>query len=195
MLLFAFALIAAPPVQTGDIVLHTSHTKQAIAVAWATKSIYTHTGVVVVENGKPYVYEAVSTVKKTPLEKWIARGDALAIKRYPNLDDKQRAKIASAAKKHLGKRYDLSFAPGEDKLYCSEYVRAVFKGAGLDVGAVEQVRNLDVDNPIVKQLVQTRWKKHPVCRGQKSMEDCWPRLLSMDIVTPASLARDDRLIS
>jgi hypothetical protein len=189
---------ALAAVRTGDIVLHTSHSKQAVAIAWATKSVYTHTGIVVVENGKPYVYEAVSKVRKTPLDRWIARGDALKVLRHPDVaaSPTKQARIARAARTHVGKPYDLSFSPGADRLYCSEYVHAVFARAGVDVGKVQHVRDLDVDNPIVKQLVDARWRAHPVCRANKSrtLADCWPRLLSMEIVTPASIADDDRLV-
>jgi len=32
-------------------------------------------GVVVVRDGKPTVFEAIATVRYTPLERWAARGD------------------------------------------------------------------------------------------------------------------------
>ena len=59
----------------GDIVFHTSRSAQSLAIQLATKSPYSHMGIVYLRDGKPFVFEAVQPVKLTPLTEWIARGE------------------------------------------------------------------------------------------------------------------------
>jgi hypothetical protein len=66
-----------PKYRDGDIIFHTSQSSQSEALRRAMKSPYTHMGVIFIENGTPVVYEAVGPVKRTPLEEWIRRGQAL----------------------------------------------------------------------------------------------------------------------
>ena len=55
----------------GDIVFHTSRSAQSQAIQLATKSPYSHMGIVYLRDGKPFVLEAVQPVKLTPLDEWI----------------------------------------------------------------------------------------------------------------------------
>ncbi|HZF99362.1 MAG TPA: YiiX/YebB-like N1pC/P60 family cysteine hydrolase, partial [Chitinophagales bacterium] len=78
------------PVQThalrdGDIVFNTSNSTQSRAIQYATKSSYSHCGIVFFENGKPFVYEAVQPVSKTPLSEWTT--NHYVAKRLKNADD------------------------------------------------------------------------------------------------------------
>ena len=61
-------------IENGDIVFQRSRSGQAEAIAAATRSEFTHVGVVFITNGRPFVYEAVQPVKRTPLDEWIKRG-------------------------------------------------------------------------------------------------------------------------
>ncbi len=64
-----------PAVQDGDIIFHTSQSSQSIDIQRATGSSYSHMGLILFRNGKPYVFEAISTVRYTPFARWIARGN------------------------------------------------------------------------------------------------------------------------
>lgn len=55
--------------QTGDIVFQISRSSQSKAIQLATHSAYSHTGMVVIRNKKPYVFEAIGPVVYTPLQK------------------------------------------------------------------------------------------------------------------------------
>lgn len=55
--------------QTGDIVFQISRSSQSKAIQLATHSAYSHTGMVVISNKKPYVFEAIGPVVYTPLQK------------------------------------------------------------------------------------------------------------------------------
>lgn len=71
--LFGFQNPAYEP-QNGDIIFQTSRSSQSEAIQRATGSKYSHMGIVYVLDGEPRVFEAVSTVRSTPLATWIKRG-------------------------------------------------------------------------------------------------------------------------
>src|SRR5574343_1610526 len=60
--------------QNGDIIFQTSESQQCEAVRIATNSKFSHCGIIFIEDGKTYVYEAVQPVKMTLLEDWISQG-------------------------------------------------------------------------------------------------------------------------
>src|SRR5262245_816721 len=72
----------------GDVVFQTSRSAQSVAVQLATKSPYSHMGIVYLSDGKPFVFEAVQPVKLTPLDAWIERGEDghFVAKRLKNAD-------------------------------------------------------------------------------------------------------------
>ena len=74
-LTFASSAWAAPAVSDGDIIFHTSRSAQSAAIQRATHSPYSHVGIVFHRDGKPFVFEAIATVRYTALADWIARGD------------------------------------------------------------------------------------------------------------------------
>jgi len=73
--LAAVAAAAEPPLRDGDIVFQTSRSSQIVAIQQATRSPYSHMGVVFLRDGAPVVFEAVATVRYTPLGAWTARGE------------------------------------------------------------------------------------------------------------------------
>ena len=58
-------------VQNGDIIFIQNPSGQGKAIQLATKSKYTHVGIIFVENGKPMVYHAVEPVSVNTLEEFI----------------------------------------------------------------------------------------------------------------------------
>jgi len=108
----------------GDIVFQTSKSKQAPLVALATRSAYTHCGIIVFKGDQPYVLEASTVVKCTPYREWVERGvGKVCHKRrvFKNKDIKIRYK------QYLGKSYDLQFKFNNGKYYCSELVYEIYK--------------------------------------------------------------------
>ena len=108
--------------QEGDVVFQISQSKQSPKVALATGSQWTHCGVIVMKNDKPYVLEASSVVKLTPWDEWKQRGKSgiTSMKRYSD----EPLKISY--KKYLGKSYDLAFKFDNGKWYCSELVYDIY---------------------------------------------------------------------
>lgn len=113
-----------PKVQEGDVIFHMSTSSQSPLIAIATTSPLTHCGVVVMKGNEPYVLEASSTLKTTPLRTFIKRGrcGAYWIKRPKSGIDK------SIRYHHLlGRSYDLAFSFDNNKYYCSELVYDIYK--------------------------------------------------------------------
>ena len=95
--------------QNGDIIFQTSKSKQSKAIQLATKSKYTHVGIIYKKGKDFYVFEAAQKVKLTPLNSWINRGvnGHFMVKRLINaneiLTDKNILKMKKIGKKFLNK--------------------------------------------------------------------------------------------
>jgi len=126
--------------QLGDVVFQSSPRGPLVnTIEGATKSPFSHCGIVAQRDGAGVVVEAVEPVSELALAKWIARGrqSGFAVYRFDEkYADKLPAMIASA-RKHLGKPYDMRYDFDDAKLYCSELVFKAFRDAtGEECGAV-----------------------------------------------------------
>jgi hypothetical protein len=193
------ALADKPDLKTGDLVFQTSTSSQSKAILWATKSKYSHVGIVWRHADKLDVLEAVQPVKVTPMKAWVARGllGRYTVLRYPQLTDAQAKTIVAEARRYLGRNYDLFFVPGNPEIYCSELVWLAFKAAGIEIGREQRSADLDMDNLLVRKLVAKRWQRHPLCKGRvKSAAACLAVLQTeQTLVTPESQADDTKLVT
>ncbi|MFN3404529.1 MAG: YiiX family permuted papain-like enzyme [Cytophagaceae bacterium] len=153
--------------KNGDIIFQISTSGQGKAIQLATKSLYSHCGIIFKEGNEFFVYEAVQPVKKTPLSKFIAQGDNghYIIKRLKNSDqiltDEVLKKMKAMAVSFLGKNYDLTFEWSDEKIYCSELVWKVYKhGTGLEVGKLQKLSYYDLSHDIVKKKLEERYGKN-----------------------------------
>lgn len=109
--LFSMAALAYAP-QEGDIVFQTSTSSQSMAIQKATGSPYSHMGVVLFRQGKPYVFEASAKVSYTPLADWIKRGkngDYVAKRLKTPLNPAQVKQLHQEAQRYENKPYDMTF--------------------------------------------------------------------------------------
>jgi uncharacterized protein YycO len=150
--------------QNGDIIFQVSQSSQCIAIQKATKSKYSHCGIIYEQDGKYYVYEAVQPVKVTPLYKWIARGKDghFVVKRLKNADELLTPgvlrKMKSVGEQFYGKDYDLVFGWSDDKIYCSELVWKIYKRAvGVEVGKLQRLKEFNLMDDIVMQKLEERY--------------------------------------
>ena len=144
----------------GDILFNTSNSAQSKAIQYATKSKYSHCGIVFFENGKPFVYEAVQPVTKTPLSEWTSHH--FVAKRLKNADavltPDVLQKMKAEAKRFYGKNYDLYFNWSDDQLYCSELVYKIYeRGAGLKVGELKKLKDYDLSHALVQEQLKQRY--------------------------------------
>jgi uncharacterized protein YycO len=151
-------------IKNGDLIFQTSLSGQSKAIQLATKSKYSHCGIIY-KNGKDfYVFEAVQPVKLTPLYKWIARGEGgkYVIKRLKNADQVLTPATLTQMKQvgdgFMGKNYDLTFEWSDDKIYCSELIWKIYQRAtGIEIGKLEKLRDFNLTSEAVKQKMKERY--------------------------------------
>ena len=107
----------------GDIVFIFSKSRQSPFIAYATRSVYTHCGIIVMKGNERYVLEASNRVKLTPYKEFVEHArwgyyERIRIIPKPFKIDYE---------KYLGKKYDLQFDFNNDKMYCSELVYLIYK--------------------------------------------------------------------
>lgn len=146
--------------QEGDILFHGTGGQQADAIRGATSSPFTHCGVVIEENGRLLVLEAVQPVSITTVEEFQKRSKsgtfrAKRLKSAPDADAIGKAK--AWGKKQLGLNYDSRFQWGGDKLYCSELVWKVFDQAGVKLCEPKHFQDYKLDHPAVKPIIEQRY--------------------------------------
>jgi hypothetical protein len=145
-------------------------------------------GIVLVRDGKPYVFEAVATVRFTPLDRWIARGAGqhFVVKRLRNagsvLDADGISRLRAAALRFAGRPYDLTFEWSDDRVYCSELVwKAYDRGLGIDIGTLQHLRDFNLTDPAVRAKMHERYG------------DTVP--LNEPVISPVAMSRSNLLVT
>jgi hypothetical protein len=173
---------AEPALRTGDLVFETSTSSQSFVIQWATRSPWSHVGIVEVAPDGTYVLEAVGRVSRAPWKAWrrrAIRGGELLVLRPQGIPEAQRRAAVEVARSFLGRRYDPRFGWGDDRIYCSELVvKAYERGAGVSLGKRERLGDLRLLG--IEGAARERW-------GGPIPKD-------LVLVTPASLVADARLV-
>jgi uncharacterized protein YycO len=154
------AVMHAANLEDGDIVFQSSKSQQSAAIAAATRSEYTHVGIVFMADSKPYVYEAVQPVKRTSLDEWIKRGtgERFVVKRLKDRAGIDFTAIHKQAQSFLGKNYDFEFRWSDEKFYCSELVwKAYQRASKLEIGSLKSLREFDLSSRIVREKLRERY--------------------------------------
>lgn len=151
-------------IKNGDLIFQTSLSGQSKAIQLATKSKYSHCGLIYEEGNNYFVFEAIQPVKRTPLDKWIVRGQdgKFVIKRLKNADQiltpSTLAKMKQVGDQFDGKNYDLTFEWSDDKIYCSELIWKIYQRAtGIEIGKLEKLSDFDLTNEAVKKKMKERY--------------------------------------
>jgi hypothetical protein len=165
--ILACATHGTPAVQEGDIIFHTSQSSQSLAIQKATHSAYSHMGLILYRDGKPYVLEAARTVQFTPLDTWVRRGTGghFVVKRLRQapalLTPAGLAKLREEARRFEGRPYDLTFEWSDSRIYCSELVWKIYERAlGVRIGELQRLREFDLSDPLVDQKMRERYGSH-----------------------------------
>jgi len=158
------ALGATSTLRDGDLIFQESRSSQSEMVRALTGSRWTHMGVVVLQPNGPFVFEAVSPVKHTPLRDWIkrGRGQRYVVKRLRDADTRLTPQVLAAMRKlgasWLGHPYDLRFRWDDQALYCSELAYKLFeRGAGIRLGKLQRAAEMNLDDERVKKALQKRF--------------------------------------
>jgi hypothetical protein len=151
-------------IQEGDMIFQTSQSKQCEAVRIATDSKFSHCGIVFIEKGKKYVFEAVQPVKYTPLEDWITHGkeNHFVVTRLKNasavLNSQRLQKMKIYGNSFNNKDYDLYFEWSDDKIYCSELIWKIYKhGAGIELCPLQKLRDFNLKDSRVQAILADRY--------------------------------------
>lgn len=176
------------PLHDGDIVFQTSQAAHSLAVQKATGSRYSHMGIIILREGKPFVFEAAHTVQYTPLNNWIARGFGghFVAKRLQDAEEILTsagiARLHEAARKFEGRPYDLTFEWSDDRIYCSELVWKIYqRGLGIRIGELQKIKQFNLTDPAVKKKLQERYGEHIP--------------LEEPVISPASMFESPRLVT
>ena len=151
-------------IKNGDLIFQTSLSGQSKAIQLATKSKYSHCGLIYKDGNDFYVFEAVQPVKRTPLDEWIARGQdgKYVIKRLKNADQvltpTTLTKMKQVGDQFNGKNYDSTFEWSDDKIYCSELIWKIYQRAtGIEIGKLEKLSDFDLTNEAVLKILKVRY--------------------------------------
>jgi uncharacterized protein YycO len=69
--------------------------------------------------------------------------------------------MKTIGQKFIGKKYDFTFGWTDEKIYCSELVWKIYDRAlGVQIGKLEKLGDLDLSNPIVKNVLKNRYGNH-----------------------------------
>jgi len=153
----------SPPVKDGDIIFIQNPSGQGKAIQLATKSKYTHVGIIFHEKGKAMVYHAVQPVSVNTLEEFksMSSDGKFEIKRLKDqslLSKESVLKMLNEAKSLLGTSYDIYFAWDDKELYCSEYVWKLYKKyIDVEVGKLRPLKEFDLSAPQVKEIMKRRY--------------------------------------
>lgn len=152
----------------GDLIFQTSTSAQSLAIQLATGSRWSHVGVIVYRQGKPFVLEAEGTVRYTELDRWVARGQGkhYAVRRLRDASAVTSSAAGAAlqreAKAMLGKPYDSAFEWSDQRMYCSELVWKLYQRAyGIELAPLARLRDFHLDNPVVRAKLQERYHGNP----------------------------------
>lgn len=151
-------------IKEGDMIFQTSQSKQCEAIRIATNSKFSHCGIVFIEKGEKYVFEAVQPVKYTPLETWITHGkdNHFVVTRIKNastlLSQETLQKMKNYANGLKNKDYDLYFEWSDDKIYCSELIWKIYKnGAGIELCSLQKLKDFNLKDTRVRAILAERY--------------------------------------
>jgi uncharacterized protein YycO len=174
-------------IQSGDIIFQSTNSRQCKAVKLATKSKYSHVGIVLEIDGELIVYEAVQPVKMTPLADWIRHGQGghYVVKRLKNADEILTSAVLSdmedLANGYLGKNYDIYFEWSDEKIYCSELVWKIYKQAtGIEIGNLKTLKDFDLSSNSVQSIMEERYGNDIP--------------LDEDVISPAGMFNSEKLV-
>ena len=133
-LLFLFSLIphvfafGAYEPKEGDLYFQSLPRNAVVnAIEGASESPYSHCGILVRKVDEWFVLEAIGPVRETPLAKWIkqARDMHYDVFRLKREHTGKIPALIQAARKYMGRPYDIRYRMDDEKIYCSELI---FKG-------------------------------------------------------------------
>ncbi len=151
--------------KNGDIIFIENPSGQGKAIQLATKSKFTHVGIIFIESNKTMVYHAVEPVSVNNVEEFIemssdGKYEVKRLKQAELLTTEVIKQMLKEAKSKLKIHYDLGFNWSDDELYCSEFVFKLYQHAlGIEIGALRPLKEFDLSHPTVQSIMKKRYGK------------------------------------
>lgn len=150
--------------RNGDLIFQTSRSGQSRAIQLATRSPWSHCGIVYIKGGKPYVFEASTEVKLSPFRRFVRKGEGrrFEIRRLLSADSLLTApnlrRLKAEGRRFDGRPYDSFFGWSGDRIYCSELVYKMYLNAlGIRIGEIRKLEDFDLSHPAVRSLMAQRY--------------------------------------
>ncbi len=182
--------------QNGDLVFQTATTFPNQVILDATGSPLTNVGIVEVTPDGPKVLEVSDKVDEVAMGDFVAKGtgETISVYRIKNLTPEQGTQVVSAARRYLGRPYDLFFDKGTDNIYSGELVRLAFNDIGLSLGLMERLDRLASKQPAFESLYDQQWMQVRDCHARSYDHDmCWAYVLKQQIIPPAAIVLDEHV--
>ena len=167
-LLFYGCLHSAHPkedknIHEGDIIFLSSNSPRAGAIKIASRSPYSHVGVVIQTKKGLKVFEAVQPVRFTSIDKFIARGNLVLIKRLKDntlVTEKSARKFRKLAASWVGKNYDGTYRWSDSRMYCSELVWKLYDRAfDIQLVPLRRLEQYSLKSPVVRTALRKVYGK------------------------------------
>lgn len=132
----------------GDVIFQSlPHSELVDAIEGASKSPYSHCGIVVKRGDAWLVLEANGPgVAELDLDRWIRQGrsNGFAVYRFADSYKPRIDSVIASARKYLGKPYDIHYELDDAKIYCSELIyKAFLDVTGEELGTIRKLGELD----------------------------------------------------
>jgi hypothetical protein len=182
--------------RTGDLIFQVETGGPSHLIQIATLSPFNHVGIVSAAESPPVVFEALGTVRKTTLGRFIDRPSSFAHRyrvmrlRTP-LSPARADALLAEARRYLGRRYDVSLSWSDAEMNCSEYAwKAFARGAGVELSRPRRVG----DHPIALLVAPDTAAEMLEEKGQRFAARA-VRAIDPDqpFVSPGDLSRSDAL--
>jgi hypothetical protein len=165
----------------GDVVFQSlPPSRLSVAIEGATRSRYSHCGIVAKRDGRWVVLEAYRGVEETGLWTWLSRGQGggFVVYRLQPPHDRHVSAMIAAARTYVGRPYDSRYRWDDERIYCSELVAKAYEAAA-DESLGRRVR-----------LGELNWRPF-----QSTIEhfEGGPPPLDREMITPRDLAQAEQL--
>ncbi|MBP0616717.1 hypothetical protein [Jiella mangrovi] len=183
--------------QTAQLIFEEEEGPLAEALQAATKSPYTHVGIVRITGGGPVVLDTKPALWENFVEEFIANGVGghYAVYEVRGLSGDAIFTPARMANDYLNAPDDPYLRPGGPELSGAELVQLVYRSVGYELGRSVRFEDLDIERPEFRRWFETVWRDHPDCTARSLDRKACRALVGRQMVlTPASIAADPKVI-
>ena len=167
------------------------------ALVQATKSPYSHVGIVRLTGGGPVVLETRPSLWEVFVEDFIDQAvdghyAVYGVKRLSETDAFTPPRVAND---FLETPDDPYLREGMAEMSGAELVSRAYRSLGLELGEPVSLGELAAGSPAIRGWLERVWRGHPDCKGRSpDMADCFGRLQRQQVLTPAAVSEAPGLV-